>query len=56
MAKVAIIGAGSVVFCKTLILDILATKGLEDTEFALMAQHTTHPAGGGICQQGDRGQ
>jgi len=27
MAKVAIIGAGSIVFCKTLILDILATPG-----------------------------
>ena len=40
MAKVAIIGAGSIVFCKTLILDILATKGLEDTEFALMAPST----------------
>jgi len=37
MAKVAIIGAGSVVFCKTLMLDIMATPGLEDTEFALMA-------------------
>ncbi len=34
--KVAIIGAGSVIFCKTLILDILATPGLEDTEIALM--------------------
>ena len=40
MAKVAIIGAGSVVFCKTLILDILATPGLEDTEFVLMAPST----------------
>jgi len=40
MAKVAIIGAGSIVFCKTLILDILATAGLEDTEFALMAPST----------------
>ena len=40
MAKVAIIGAGSVVFCKTLILDILATEGLEDTEFVLMAPST----------------
>jgi alpha-galactosidase len=40
MAKVAIIGAGSIVFCKTLILDILATDGLEDTEFALMAPST----------------
>lgn len=37
MAKVAIIGAGSIVFCKTLILDIMATNGLEDTEFVLMA-------------------
>jgi len=40
MAKVAIIGAGSIVFCKTLMLDILATHGLEDTEFALMAPST----------------
>lgn len=37
MAKVAIVGAGSVVFCKTLIQDILVTAGLEKTEFALMA-------------------
>ena len=41
MAKVAIIGAGSIVFCKTLMLDILATKGLEDTEFALMDPSTS---------------
>jgi len=41
MAKVAIIGAGSIVFCQTLILDILATPGLEGTEFALMAPSTT---------------
>jgi len=40
MAKVAIIGAGSIVFCKTLMLDILATPGLKDTEFALMAPTT----------------
>jgi alpha-galactosidase len=39
--KVAIIGAGSIVFCQTLILDILHTPGLEDTEFALMAPSTT---------------
>jgi alpha-galactosidase len=44
MAKVAIIGAGSLVFCKTLILDILATPGLEDTEFALMAPTTSRTA------------
>jgi len=40
MSKVAIIGAGSIVFCKTLILDVLKTPGLEDTEFALMAPST----------------
>ncbi len=40
MRKVAIIGAGSIVFCKTLILDIMATKELEDTQFALMAPTT----------------
>ena len=40
MSKVAIIGAGSIVFCKTLILDILQTDGLQDTEFALMAPST----------------
>ena len=38
--KVAIIGAGSIIFCKTLMLDIMATDGLEDTEFALMAPST----------------
>lgn len=37
MRKIAIIGAGSIVFCKTLILDILVTQGLEDTLFALMS-------------------
>jgi alpha-galactosidase len=41
MAKVAIIGAGSIVFCQTLILDIMGTPGLEGTEFALMAPTTT---------------
>lgn len=40
MRKIAIIGAGSIIFCKTLIQDVLATKGLEDTEFALMAPST----------------
>jgi len=40
MRRIAIIGAGSIVFCKTLILDILATKGLEETEFVLMAPST----------------
>ncbi|TDF94844.1 alpha-galactosidase [Paenibacillus piri] len=37
MRKIAIIGAGSIVFCKTLLTDIMATAALEDTEFALMA-------------------
>ena len=40
MLKIAIVGAGSIVFCKTLVLDILATPGLEDSEFALMAPST----------------
>ena len=35
--KIAMIGAGSVVFCKTLIQDILATPALQDSEFALMS-------------------
>ena len=37
MAKVAMIGAGSIIFCKTLMSDIMATPGLEDTHFALMS-------------------
>ena len=35
-AKVAIIGAGSVVFAKTLLSDMMATPALADSEFALM--------------------
>lgn len=35
--KIAMIGAGSVVFCKTLMSDILATPALADCEFALMS-------------------
>jgi alpha-galactosidase len=34
--KIAMIGAGSVVFCKTLMSDIMATATLADSEFALM--------------------
>jgi alpha-galactosidase len=34
--KIAMIGAGSVVFCKTLISDIMATPALADAELALM--------------------
>ena len=34
--KIAMLGAGSIVFCKTLMSDILATEALADSEFALM--------------------
>ena len=34
--KVAMIGAGSIVFCKTLMSDIMATPALGDSDFALM--------------------
>ena len=40
MKKIAIIGAGSLIFCKTLALDIMATPCLRDSEFALMAPST----------------
>jgi len=39
--KIAMIGAGSVVFCKTLSSDIMATPALADSEFALMAPTET---------------
>jgi alpha-galactosidase len=39
--KIAMIGAGSVVFCKTLISDILATPSLIDSEFVLMSPTET---------------
>ena len=39
--KIAMIGAGSVVFTKTLISDILATPALADSELALMAPTET---------------
>ena len=45
MIKIAIIGAGSIVFCKTLMLDIFSTAGLGEVEFSLMApstRRTTH--------------
>ena len=38
MAKIAMIGAGSMVFCKTLVMDILATESLQDSEFCLMSR------------------
>lgn len=36
MVKIAIIGAGSIVFCKTLLNDIFATSALDGAEIALM--------------------
>ena len=38
MAKIAMIGAGSMVFCKTLVSDILATDALKDSEICLMSR------------------
>ena len=38
MAKIAMIGAGSIVFCKTLMMDILATPALKGSEFRLMSR------------------
>ena len=38
MARIAFIGAGSLVFAKTLIKDILAAPGLEDSELVLMSR------------------
>ncbi len=41
MAKIAMIGAGSLVFCKTLMSDFLATPALAGSEYRLMAlSHT----------------
>jgi alpha-galactosidase len=36
--KIAMIGAGSIVFCKTLMSDIMATEALAGCEFALMSR------------------
>ena len=36
MPRIAMIGAGSVIFCKTLTMDIMATPGLQDSTFVLM--------------------
>lgn len=38
MPKVAMIGAGSLIFCKTLSMDILATESLKDSELCLMSR------------------
>ena len=37
MPKIAMIGAGSIVFCKTLLNDMLGTPSLQDAEYALMS-------------------
>jgi alpha-galactosidase len=36
MSKIAIIGAGSIIFCKTLLNDLFATPALKGSRFALM--------------------
>jgi len=41
MPKIAMIGAGSVIFTKTLMNDIMATPSLQDSEFALMSPTET---------------
>jgi alpha-galactosidase len=41
MARIAMIGAGSLVFCKTLMADFLATPALAGSEFRLMAKTRT---------------
>jgi len=38
MPKIAMIGAGSMVFCKTLSMDILSTPSLRDSEIRLMSR------------------
>jgi len=38
MPKIAMIGAGSIIFCKTLVMDILATDTLKDSEICLMSR------------------
>ena len=40
MRKIVIIGAGSVVFCKTLVLDLFQVPALRDAEYVLMAPTT----------------
>lgn len=39
MPRIAMIGAGSVIFCKTLAMDLMATPGLEGSTFVLL-NHT----------------
>ncbi|MFH1738481.1 MAG: alpha-galactosidase [bacterium] len=37
MPKIAVIGAGSIVFCKTLMMDIMSTESTADSTFTLMS-------------------
>ena len=46
MHRIAMIGAGSVVFCKTLMSDIMATPALAGSEFALMSRDRAQAARG----------
>jgi alpha-galactosidase len=38
MPKIAMIGAGSIIFCKTLAMDILSTETLQNSEICLMSR------------------
>jgi len=38
MAKITMVGAGSLIFCETLTKDILATEVLRDSEICLMSR------------------
>ena len=38
MPKIAMIGAGSMIFCKTLAMDMLATDALKGSEICLMSR------------------
>lgn len=38
MAKIAMIGAGSQIFCKTLVMDIFSTPSLRGSEIRLMSR------------------
>ena len=38
MPKIAMIGAGSIIFCKTLAMDTLSTNALQDSEICLMSR------------------
>ena len=57
MAKIAMIGAGSLVFCKTLMSDFLATPALAGSEYRLMAlTHTRLDKMQAFVEPHDHGQ